>query len=188
MKTISKKTASKKSQIELRPFQMSDYFSWSEIYRNMRPAQSPWDENPWQERYLTKAEFKKILVQHKKLAKSDKCYFYGVFDKRSQALLGYVALNDISRGIFNNAYIGYRIFNLYWGQGLASEAVAQALKIGFKKIKLHRIEAGIHKTNKASIKVAKKNGMRFEGSSLRRLFVNGKWTDLEIFAITSEEF
>ena len=94
---------------------------------------------------------------------------------------------DLSRGIFQNAYVGYRIFNRYWGRGYGSEAVSLCLRIAFKDLRLHRVEAAIEPQNRRSLRLVRSLGMRLEGRSLQRLFLRGEWLDFKIYAITTEE-
>ena len=54
--------------------------------------------------------------------------------------------------------IGYFIDEKYWGRGIASRAVKLAEAICFKKLKLKRIEILMQPANRASEKVAIKNG------------------------------
>jgi ribosomal-protein-alanine N-acetyltransferase len=154
----------------------------------MRTPQTEWDETNWAERELSRSKFKQILKLQSLQMNQDKTYCFGVFRKDDGMLIGEVRLMDISRGVFQNAYLGYRIFNNHWRQGYAQEACLAIMNIAFKKLKLHRIEAGIEPHNKRSIKTAKKIGLRKEGLSLRRLKFRGKWIDLLIFAITKEEY
>ena len=94
---------------------------------------------------------------------------------------------EVSRGIFQNAYLGYGILNTYWGEGYGKEMVQEILKIGFKDLKIHRIEAGIEPKNKRSLALAKSVGLRLEGLSKRRLFLNSEWLDMNIYAMTADE-
>ena len=59
--------------------------------------------------------------------------------------------------------IGYFIDEKYWGKGIASEAVKLVEAICFKKLKLVRIEIIMQPANRASEKVAIKNGYIKEG-------------------------
>jgi ribosomal-protein-alanine N-acetyltransferase len=154
----------------------------------MRPPQNKWDETNWDEKYLTVTEFRKILHRQKDLARRDESHIFGVFRNDDGALIGSVGLNDISRGLFQNAFLGYRIHNPHWGYGYAKEAVKAALDIGFKDLGLHRIEAGIEPRNLQSVAVAKACKLRYEGLSPKRLYYKDRWVDLLIFAATSEKF
>lgn len=176
------------SRLILRPLELTDYDNWAQAYSIMRPPQNEWDETNWDESELTRKKFKEFLKEEQRLHHQDHTYSFGVFLKSDGALIGQVRLMDISRGVFQNAYIGYRIFNIYWGHGFAQEATRGALDIAFKKLKLHRVEAGIAPTNKKSIRVAKALGFRREGLSKRRLLVHKNWRDMAIYAMTTEEF
>lgn len=178
----------KTARLILRPLQLADYENWSQAYASFRAPRSEWDEGPWKDSALTRAEYKKWLKAHEQQARRDQLYSFGVFRRDDGVLLGLVQLMDISRGIFQNAYLGYRIFNNYWGQGYATEACAGVLKLAFKNLFLHRVEAGISPKNKGSLKVARKIGLRRESLSRKRLFVNGKWQDLVLYAATCEDF
>jgi ribosomal-protein-alanine N-acetyltransferase len=108
----------------------------------------------------------------------------GVFD--DDALAGYVALSQIFRGAFRNAYLGYAIDRERTGRGLATAAVAAALEHAWQ-IDLHRIQANVVPENVASRRVLEKNGFRCEGLALRYLHIGGRWADHAMYAITVEE-
>lgn len=93
----------------------------------------------------------------------------------------------VSRQIFQNAYLGYRIFYNHWGKGYGTEAVRLAIDIAFRNLNLHRLEAAIEPTNKRSIALAKAVGMERESFSKRRLYFRGKWTDFILYVIRSED-
>lgn len=168
--------------------EIHDYENWRQAYSSLRPPQNEWDEGPWRESELTLGKYKGHLKDRVRQGREDKWYEFGIFRKDDGVLLGFLQFMDVSRMIFQNAYLGYRIFNNYWGHGYASEACRGALEIAFKDLKLHRLEAAIAPHNRASIRVAKAAGLRKEGVSLRRLMVGGKWKDMLIFAGTCEDF
>lgn len=168
--------------------ELRDYENWRQAYSRMRPALNEWDESSWKDSELTKLKFRKLVGDQNKYRKHDTSYSYGVFLRDDGVLIGSVDIMDVSRLRFQNAYLGYRIFNNYWDEGYATEAGKAALKIAFKDLKLHRVEAGIEPHNKISIRVAKSMGLRKEGLSLRRLLYRGKWADLVLFAATCEDF
>jgi ribosomal-protein-alanine N-acetyltransferase len=176
------------SRLIVRPIELSDHENWQQAYGMLKPARNLWDESPWKDSELTKVKFRQLVSLQKRLRKKDQFYGFGIFRKDDGVLLGFVDLMEISRQRFQNAFLGYRIFNNYWGEGYASEACRAALDIAFKDLKLHRVEAGIEPGNKLSIRVAKSIGLRKEGLSLRRLLFRGKWADLILYAGTCEDF
>lgn len=56
-----------------------------------------------------------------------------------------------------------------------------------KKLKLHRIEAGIEPRNKASIKLCEKLKMRKEGVRKKYFFTGKEWIDLVYYSMTAED-
>lgn len=172
----------------IRELGSGDYENWAQAYAMLGPAQNEWDEGPWKDSELTRAKFREMLREQVKHRNLDQKYSFGIFRQDDGVLVGLAYLMDVSRGVFQNAYVGYRIFNPYWGHGYATAAVRLVTALAFTKLKLHRLEAGISPDNKASIKVARRAGLRLEGLSKKRLLVNGKWVDLLIYAATCEDF
>lgn len=172
----------------LRQYQLDDFEIWKKSYLNLPAPKNRWDKGPEDEKNLTKRKFIKMFTRQKNNCKKDLYYDFIAFDKKNKKIIGYACLMDVSRGIFQNAYIGYRIFSPMWGKGYGKEIVETVLKIAFKKLKLHRIEAGIEPSNKRSIALAKSAGMKREGLSKKRLFLDGKWKDMSIYAMTLEEY
>ncbi|WP_374074069.1 GNAT family N-acetyltransferase [Bdellovibrio bacteriovorus] len=188
MKSIKVPLFKKTQRLVIRPLEDMDYENWAQAYSCLRPPQNEWDETNWAESELTKKKFKELLKRQKEQRTQDHFYEFGIFHKDDGILLGTVSLMDISRGVFQNAYLGYRIFNIYWGNGYAQEACKAAINIAFKDLKLHRVEAGIAPANKKSIKTAKAIGLRKEGLSKKRVLVHKKWVDLVLYAGTKEDF
>lgn len=58
--------------------------------------------------------------------------------------------------------VAYLIERAYWGQGLGTEAARAIRDYGFEQLGLSRLVCLVDSENLASIKVAKKIGMRFE--------------------------
>lgn len=168
----------------IRPLALEDYENWVQTYSSLHPAQNEWDEGPWDDSELTLKKFKETLKLQRERRLQDINYQFGIFRKDDGVLVGQVSLMDISRGIFQNAYLGYRIFNRYWGQGYAQEACKAIKSIAFNDLKLHRLESAIAPENKKSVQVAKALGFHKEGLSRKRLLVNRKWRDMLIYAIT----
>ncbi len=153
----------------------------------MNPCMNKWDHGGKPEKDLTKAQFKKLVSDQSKRRKLDTFYDLGVFD-RTGHLVGNVSLMEVSRGISQTAFLGYRIYNNYWRMGYGKEAVLAMIDIGFKDLRLHRIEAGIEPGNIRSIRLAKSLGMRREGLKKRAIFLRSQWVDLLMYTLTSEDF
>lgn len=120
-----KKTGKK---VIIRPYQLSDHHAWKTAYLTIKDKKrNGWDISPKNESELTLSEFKKLLSCQKKDRDDDSFYRFGIFLKDG-ALVGEVSLMDISRQVFQNAYLGYRVFNNYWGMGRPPRRNALTLK------------------------------------------------------------
>jgi len=117
---------------------------------------------------------------------NDQAYIFGIFTKEMDELVGRIALTGISRGPFQNAYLGYYIDEKHNGKGYATSAVQICVKNAFNEIGLHRVEAGVMPKNLPSIRVLEKSGFRHEGLAKKYLKINGTWEDHNLFAITAE--
>lgn len=102
-------------------------------------------------------------------------------------IIGRVSLNRVTRGAFQNCYLGYFIDKDEQGKGLMTEAVRCALRFAFGPLGLHRVQAAIMPRNSASQRVADRCGFRKEGLARRYLQIAGQWEDHELFALTAEE-
>jgi ribosomal-protein-alanine N-acetyltransferase len=102
--------------------------------------------------------------------------------------VGVINLNNIIRGAFQNAFLGYYAFVPFAGQGLMREGMELLLEYAFGGLKLHRVEANIQPDNLASISLVKRCGFAKEGFSKRYLQVDGGWRDHERWALLIEDW
>ena len=107
---------------------------------------------------------------------------------QDSSLVGCINVNEIVRGAFQSAFLGYYAFLPHSGQGLMKPALAAVIAIAFDNLALHRLEANIQPSNIASIALVKSLGFRLEGYSPRYLKIAGAWQDHERYAITAEEW
>jgi ribosomal-protein-alanine N-acetyltransferase len=101
----------------------------------------------------------------------------------SGALVGWIELTNIVRGVFLNAYVGYYAFAGQQGQGLMREGLQLAARQAFGPLRLHRLEANIQPENSASIALVQACGFEREGFSPRYLKIRGRWRDHERWAL-----
>lgn len=107
--------------------------------------------------------------------------------------VGDCALNNIVRGAYQNADMGYRVTRASAGKGLAREMLTAVLSWAFTPIEkggagLHRIQANIMPHNAASLKLAARIGFRQEGVAKGMLHLGGAWQDHIMHALLAEEF
>ncbi len=105
-----------------------------------------------------------------------------------EALLGLVNLNEIVRGVFHSAYLGYWIGGPFARQGYMAEGLSLVLSLAFGPLRLHRVEANVQPANAASIALVKRLGFRREGRSRRYLKIGGRWRDHDRFALLAEDW
>ena len=86
------------------------------------------------------------------------------------------------------AKLGYAIGAAHWGNGFATEAAALVVRFGFETLLVHRVSAAIGPENKASIAVATKLGMSYEGRIRHHVLANGQWRDSLLYSILADEW
>jgi [ribosomal protein S5]-alanine N-acetyltransferase len=106
--------------------------------------------------------------------------------RADDAIVGVVNLNEIVRGSFQSAYLGYYAFRPHAGQGYMAEGLALVLRHAFGGLGLHRLEANIQPGNRQSRGLVRRLGFRKEGFSPRYLKIGGRWRDHERWAIVRE--
>lgn len=94
---------------------------------------------------------------------------------------GRITLNNILRGPLQSCFVGYWVAQAYTGRGVATEAVRQALRVAFRALGLHRVEAFTRVDNHASQRVLERNGFTPVGIARRHIHVNGQWHDERLF-------
>lgn len=175
-------------RLKIRPHKKSDFFKWKEGFSGLSKKRNRWDWESLPQEKLTKDFFYKQIEANTKNMKNDSNYRFAVFEKKTGKLIGYTLVMVVTRGIYQSAFIGYQLLNPYWGQGLGREMVFATVKMAFKKLKLHRLEAQISPNNRRSIRLIKDLGFRKEGRSKGRLNLSGKWSDVMVYALTKDEF
>ena len=105
-----------------------------------------------------------------------------------EALLGAVNINEIVRGNFQSAFLGYWIGAAHAGRGLMGEALELALDHAFGPLGLHRVEANIQPANGPSIRLVDRAGFVKEGFSEGYLRIGPLWRDHERWALTKERW
>jgi ribosomal-protein-alanine N-acetyltransferase len=104
------------------------------------------------------------------------------------AIVGFINISEIVRGLFQSGYLGYAAMAAYAGQGYMREGLELVLARAFTELHLHRLEANIQPGNQASIALVRGAGFVNEGFSERYLKIGGRWRDHERWAIRVEQW
>ena len=99
------------------------------------------------------------------------------------ALVGFIEITNIVRGIFCSGYLGYYAFAGHQRLGLMTQAIRVMARVAFSALKLHRLEANIQPENLASVALVRACGFTKEGYSARYLKIRGRWRDHERWAL-----
>lgn len=171
----------------IRPLVASDFVAWSAAHGGLPPPQNRWDRGRRSRAELTRTRFRQALRSQRLLRRQDRHYSLAVFERATGALVGGVSLMDVLRGLAQSAFVGYYVLSPFWRRGYGTEAVRALLDVGFRDVRLHRLEAGIEPGNRRSILLARSLGLRKEGLKRRAVFLRDTWVDLGIYAVTCEE-
>jgi [ribosomal protein S5]-alanine N-acetyltransferase len=176
-------------RVRLRPLGAEDFEQWRDVRRRGGEWLSKWEPRP--------APAQPDMVEDAR-AFAARCgardrerqmgtgYGFGVFV--NDRFAGEVNLNNVQRGAFQNAYVGYWIDRALAGQGYTPEAVVATFRFGFEEAGLHRLQVAVVPRNISSRRVAEKLRLRDEGTAVRYLEINGRWEDHVRYAITAEEW
>lgn len=176
-------------RLMLRPLVASDFADWSDVRRRngewlriWEPQTQPSPIDPARDRSL----FNNRCTTRERERQQGVAYGLGIFV--DGAFCGEINLNNVVRGAFQSAYVGYWIDEARAGRSYMSEAVAVVTKFAFEDLHLHRLEIDIIPRNTNSRRVMEKLRYREEGVAERFLEINGVWEDHVRYGITVEEW
>ena len=121
------------------------------------------------------------------LNKKDDRLVLAVEEKNSGRVIGEVLLLWKSKK-HNIGEVGYVFNPAFQGQGYATEAAREMLRLGFETCKFHRMIACCDARNTASMRVMERLGMRREAHYVENEFIKGEWTDELIYAMLEREW
>jgi ribosomal-protein-alanine N-acetyltransferase len=102
-------------------------------------------------------------------------------------IAGRLSVNNVVHGAFRSASLGYWVAQEAGGRGLATAAVADAVRLAFGELGLHRLEACTLFHNAASQRVLRRNGFAPFGVAPRYLRIAGRWQDHILFHLLNDE-
>lgn len=103
-----------------------------------------------------------------------------------ERIVGRININDIVRGGFQSAHLGYWVDEAQNGRGIASAAIAATIAVAFGEHGLHRLQAGTLLHNHGSQRALRRNGFSEIGVAPRYLQIAGVWQDHLLFQRLAE--
>lgn len=167
-------------RLVLRPYRFSDFKTLRTSFEERLPAVDRFDEPVSATRETEAKKFKERVQRYRRIAKEGHQFVFGAFDKRSGRFIGQVDFFVINSQL-RWANLGYHIQNQYRNQGYATEAAQLGLRIAFRQLNFHRLEAATEIRNRASQRVALKAGLLREGKRLK-FFPDDGGIDMIVFA------
>jgi ribosomal-protein-alanine N-acetyltransferase len=168
-----------KLRVTIRPPTRDDCPAFLSAVRRSRSLHYPWVSPP---------DNSKAFGSYLERISSDAHRGFLVILRPADDIVGVINVNNLIRGVFQSAFLGYYSFSPHMGMGLMHEGILLVLNHAFRKLKLHRLEANIQPGNHASIALVRECGFVREGFSRRYLKICGRWKDHERWAVLSEHF
>ncbi|MEM6709669.1 MAG: GNAT family protein [Pseudomonadota bacterium] len=162
-------------RVSLRPVVRADRREFLELMRTSERFHDPWISPP-----------RSPLAFDHYLARLSRDDHDGqlICLKRSSQIVGVVNLNNIVRGSFLSASLGYYVGAPYARQGYMLEGLELIKRYAIHDLGLHRLEANIQPDNAPSIGLAQRAGFSYEGLSPAYLYIDGAWRDHERWTYT----
>lgn len=160
-----------------------------EFYQRNEVHLTPW-EPPKPMDFLTEAVQRKRLQKAEADTRAGTAMRWWLYLKgEPNVLVGSIGLNDIARGPFQNALLGYALDGELQGQGLMQEGLNAVILHAFSaEINLHRIQANVRPDNLRSLRVLERLGFEREGYARDYLYIQDKWHDHVMFALRNANF
>jgi [ribosomal protein S5]-alanine N-acetyltransferase len=184
------------SRLEIRPARAEDVGALRALLRRNEAHLRPWSPRPKPSVNPTAlVNVARRVAEDRRRWRNDQGYAFLVFlvvqlgDFHERTLVGRVVLSEVSRGPFQNAYLGYFIDHAHQSSGLTTEAVRAVTDFALAGagLALHRVQAAVLPRNAPSRRVLTKAGYREEGLAKNYLAIAGQWEDHVLYARTKED-
>lgn len=169
-----------KNSFQLRPWQMSDVQSLALHLNNKKIWDNCRDRLPFP--YTEEDARSFIGYATSREEPGEYC-----IDINGEAVgnISFIRGTDVERF---NAEVGYWLAEPFWNQGIASQALREALSHYWAATDVIRIFANVFENNRASMRVLEKTGFRQVGVFRKACFKNHHFIDAHYFELLKEEF
>jgi [ribosomal protein S5]-alanine N-acetyltransferase len=118
---------------------------------------------------------------------SDSSYLFAICEKDGERHVGNIKIGPI-HPVHRCADVSYFLGErAVWGRGLASEAISAVSNIGFDRLDLHRVQAGVYGSNIGSCRALEKAGFRLEGRFREQLLGANGFEDHVWYGLLASE-
>ncbi|GIE76532.1 N-acetyltransferase [Actinoplanes philippinensis] len=172
------------ARLVLRPFDADDVEDVWDYQREAVVARYM----PWRERDRDEvAAAVRQMVTEDALSGEGDCLSLAVTDPGSGTVIGQVELVWLSEtgGL---GEIGFVFSPRFQGQGMATEAVRELLRLAFERLGLHRVVGRCVAGNSASAALLRRVGMRQEAHFVEGCLLKGRREDELVFAVLRSEW
>jgi ribosomal-protein-alanine N-acetyltransferase len=169
----------------LRPVRLGDGAALSRAYLANREHLAPWEPTR-SEAFFTVASQEAHAQQCVVDASAGRGIRF-VIESDDGEIRGRMNLNNIVRGAFWSADLGYWVDATRVHRGLASRAVARVIEHSRTELRLHRLQAATLLHNLGSQRVLLGNGFERIGMAPKYLLIAGEWQDHLLFQRLLEE-
>lgn len=132
--------------------------------------------------FFSLEEVKVQMDWYARIEREETGRWWAIADPADEHFYGAIGIHDIHPQ-HRKAEIGFWLLPAYWGKGYIIEAATRIIKLSFDDLDLHRIYAFVESENHSSKKVLLKLGFVYEGTMKECEIKDGKWIDLEIYAL-----
>jgi len=124
-------------------------------------------------------------VEQRRRAEPRAEFYLAITASGSENVVGFVrlAFDGVRAG-----KLGYAVAFNHWGKGYATDAAGTLVDYAFRELGLHRISAAIAPENVASLRMAQRLGMTFEGRIRDHVHTNGRWRDSLLYSVLADEW
>jgi len=123
----------------------------------------------------------------KQINEPDTWFQFVIVEKNSKKIIGDLGIHFFGEENLQ-VEIGCTLNKLFQSKGYATESVESVIDYLFNDLKKHRIITSIDPANTNSIKLVERIGFRKEAHFIESLFINGKWVDDIVYAITKRDW
>ncbi len=174
------------ARLTLRPFRRRDAEALEEAVRASLPDLHEW--LPWAHLGYGREDAANYIRESGRSWKEERAFDFSIRRQDEPGRhLGNISIWFVSRP-FRTGEIGYWVRSDETGTGIATEATARMVKLGFEGLGMHRIVLRIAVGNRASERVAEKLEFTREGVLREEINVRGIWLDHSVWSVLEPEY